>query len=360
MRTVRMVTVVVLLASAGCDKPQQAAAKQEPRPVRVETAVLTTPTATYTYSGTVQARRQAELGFRVGGKVIARTVDPGARVHARDVLAQLDPADLRLSMEMASSAVLAAEADAANTRAEFRRYASLGAGSPAYVASEYDKRSAQQSMADARLGQARRQYALAQSQLAYGTLMADADGVVTAVMAEVGQVVQPGQAVVSLAHTDATEVVVDVPENRLAAVRAAPDVGVALWSRPDAVLRGAVREVGARADTASRTFSVRITLPPGSEAPLGATATVQFKAAAAAPVVVLPASALVQQDGHPAVWVLDPATHHAAIQPVQVGGYQDDRVVLLGGLKGGEQVVTAGATQIDPTMDIVAWSGPSR
>ncbi len=352
-------TFVLLIAVAICGGPARAEQPQTPRPVRTETATLTRPTETFTYSGTVQARRQAELGFRVGGKIMARAVDPGARVRARDVLAQLDTADLRLSLESATSAVLAAEAEATNLRAELRRYAALGQGSPAYIASEYDKRAAQQAMADARLTQARRQSALAQSQLAYGTLTADADGVVTAVMAEVGQVIQAGQTVVSLAHTAATEVVVDVPENRLAAVRAAPSVSVALWSQPDQHLEGHVREIGARADSASRTFAVRVALPPGTEAPLGATATVQWQAAAAA-VVVLPAAALVQRDGHAAVWVLDPARQRATPRPVTVAGYRNDQVVLMDGLVGGEQVVTAGATQLDAEMPVTAWAGPTR
>ena len=351
---------VLSLSLIACDPPPAAEVRRDPRPVRVETAVYSTLADTFVYSGTVQARRQAELGFRVGGKIVSRAVDPGARVHARDVLAQLDPADLRLAMEGASSAVIAAEAEATNMRAEFRRYASLGQGSPAYVAAEYDKRAAQLAMADARLTQARRQSALAQSQLGYGTLMADADGVVTAVMAEIGQVVQPGQTVVSLAHTAATEIVVDVPENRLSTVRTAPAVSVALWSQPDHVLEGRVREIGARADSASRTYAVRISLPDGNDAPLGATATVQWTAAAAAPVIVLPATALVQRDGHPAVWVLDPTQHRATPHAVTVGGYREDRVVLLEGLKGGEQVITAGATQIDPDMAVIAWTGPSR
>jgi len=131
----------------------------------------------------------------------------------------------------------------------------LGHGSSAYLPSQYDRRESSDRMAAARVVQAARQVALARSQHSYSALAADADGVITALPLQLGQVVAAGQVVATLAHAAAVEVVVDVPENRLAEAQAATDIGIALWAAPGTPLHGKVREVGALADTASRTFT---------------------------------------------------------------------------------------------------------
>lgn len=358
MRTAALLACFALFA---CDKPAPTQSAAPPRPVRVQAVAFTEPRATLTYSGTVQARRQADLAFRVGGKIIARSVDLGARVHAGDVLARLDPADLALSAEAAQNAMAAAAADATNARLEFQRYENLGRSSPSFLASEREKRVAANMMANARLAQAQRQYALALSQKNYGTLYADADGVVVALPVEVGQVVSPGQTVMTVAQTAETEVLLDLPENRLPELRAADEITVAPWSDPSRSFTGRVREIAARADSASRTFAVRIAVQaPGEQLPLGGTATVRLSGRGAGPVAILPASALGDCGGKPCVWVLDEGQSRAAPRPVTVAAYQEDQVAIAAGLQPGEQVVTAGVTQLDPNLTVVAWGGAQR
>ena len=338
------------------------AAGEPPRPVRVTTVSLAPAGIPLILSGTVQARTLADLAFRVGGKVIERKAEIGDHVRQNQVLARLDPADLHLSEQSAQAALAAAAADAANTKADQARYDGLGRSSPAYLPSEYDRRVSAARMAAARLVQAERNVALAHDQSIYGSLLADADGVITALPVQVGQVVAAGQTVASLAHTDQTEIWVDVPENRLAEIRAAGDVTITLWAAPGAVIHGRVREVGALADPATRTFTVKVAVTSGLSGPLalGMTASVRFDTQGS-PVAVLPASALVDQAGHPAVWVLDPAAQRAQIRPVQLAGYaQDGSMVVTQGLTAGEQVVTAGAGQIEPGMALTAWLGAAR
>jgi RND family efflux transporter MFP subunit len=286
-------------------------------------------------------------------------VNLGDHVKQGQLLARLDPVDLRLSLEAQVQAVAADAADASNARAELRRYARLGEGSPAYMASEYEKRQSAAAMADARLAQARRQLAQAQDQVAYTELRADADGAITALPMQVGQVVSSGQTVATLAHGHEIEADVDVPENRLPDIRAADRITVSLWSAPDRKLRGRIREIGALADSASRTFSVRVTLlDPPLENGLGMTATVEFAHAAGVPVALLPAAALVDEGGRPAVWVLEPAASRASQRVVQVAAMTGDGMVAVtAGLHDGEQVVTAGAVEIRADMPVVAWAG---
>ncbi len=338
------------------------AAGEAPRPVRVQTVAWVQVRPALTVSGTVQARTQADLAFRVGGKVASRPVEVGDHVRAGQQLAWLDPADLQFSKEAAEAALEGAEADAANAQADLKRYDQLGRSSPAYLPSEYDKRTAAMRMANARVVQAMRQAALARDQRAYGALTADADGIVTALPVQVGQVVSSGQTVATVAHTAEIEVVADVPEHRLAELRAAPDAVISLWALPGVVLHGRVREVGALADAASRTFAVKVTVldAPGDLIALGMTATVSI-GTAGAPLAVLPASALTDQGGKPAVWVLDPAAHRAALRRVDIAGYGGDGSLLIrAGLTEGEQVVTAGVQQVAADMPLVAWMGAAR
>jgi RND family efflux transporter MFP subunit len=312
------------------------------------------------YPGVVQARIQAALGFRVAGKVIARDVDIGQRVTAGQVLARLDPADAQLSVEAGVQTVRAAEAEAINARADYERYQKLGRGSPAFIASEFDKRQAAVDGADARLAQAQRQLSLSRDQLDYTVLTAGADGVITGLTLETGQVVTAGQTVITLAHTDETEVVVDIPENRLPDVRAADDVRVNLWSRPDVNLIGRVREIGALADSVSRTFAVKVTIP-ASAASLGMTASVRFSHGGGQMTARLPASAVVSANGISSVWVLDPAAHRAVSRPVTVAGWLGDGdVAITGGVDNGALVVTAGAALLDAATPVTAWAGAFR
>jgi RND family efflux transporter MFP subunit len=353
---------LVILALAGCDRTAPPSAAAAPKPVRVAPVVLLTPDDTLVVSGSVQPRVLAELSFRVGGKILARPVQVGDHVRAGDVLARLDERDLALSLAAAEGAVVAATADAANARADFARYEGLGRASPAFLPAEYDRRQSAARMAEARLAQALRQRDLARNALAYATLTADADGVIASLPVEVGQVVAAGQTAATLAHADATEVVADVPESRLAAVRHATAVTVTLWADPDHPLPAWVREIGALADAASRTFAVKVSLPsPPPLLALGMTASVRFAAPAGAPVALLPAASLVDDRGTPAVWVLDPDRHRAALRHIALASYRGDGAMAVReGVGPGELVVTAGASEIDADTPLSAWQGAAR
>jgi RND family efflux transporter MFP subunit len=338
-----------------------ARAEEIVRPVRVQTVVFAPREQAVTYAGTVQARVQANLGFRVAGKVTERLAEIGQRVAAGQILARLDRTDAVLSAESAEQAVRSAEAEAVNARAEFQRYQRLGRSSPAYIASEFDRRKAASDGAEARLAQAQRQFALARDQLSYTELAAGAEGVVTGLALEPGQVVAAGQTVLTLAHTRETEIAADVPENRLDSVRNAGSVTVTLWSRPGQTLQGRVREIGALADPASRTFAVKVSVPQTDDLSLGMTASVRFARAAGAPVAMLPASAVVSTGGVPSVWVLEPGARRAAAHKIEVAAWTGDgEVAVAAGVAPGDQVVTAGASLLDAATPVTPWAGAAR
>jgi RND family efflux transporter MFP subunit len=318
-----------------------------PQPARVQKVTFRSETRRMTLAGVVAPRIETPLGFRVGGKIVAREVDVGARVAAGQVLARLDPADLKLARDNAAAAMMAAEADEARAQADLERYAGLR-GSAAYVPQVHDQRLSAANMAKARLDQARAQLATAENNLGYATLVATADGVVTGLTMEVGQVVAAGQSVARLARTDELEILVNIPEQRLAFVPEASDVAFELWALPGQTFKARLRELAPAADPTTRTYAARFALgerPP--LAALGMTATLTVAHRSTDKVAELPLTAIFQQGIAPAVWVVDRASSTVALRPVTVLRWRDDAAVLSAGISDGELVVTAGVHKLE-------------
>jgi RND family efflux transporter MFP subunit len=334
-----------LFALAGCGG-QDAAAPPAPRTVLAQIVTPATAALGNVYSGEVRARHESDLAFRVGGKMVARHVDVGSVVRKGAALARLDPQDARLAVDAARSQLAAAEADHALAKAELDRYLELHAKN--FVSKAVlDARETTFNTTKARLEQARAQLATARNQTAYTELAADADGVITAVLAEPGQVVAAGQPIVRLARPDEKEVVIHVPESRLAELREANQILVALWTQPEKPYAGRVREISPNADPVTRTFTVKVSvLEPDPSVRLGMTANVLLGERSTHQVVRLPLAAVVQEGGRTSVWVVDPGTRQVNPRPVEVGAYREDGVTVLSGLAAGEVVVAAGAHKL--------------
>jgi multidrug efflux system membrane fusion protein len=267
-------------------------------------------------------------------------------VKKGQALARLDPQDAKLAADAARSALAAAEADHVLAKAEVERYRDLYAKK--FVSQAVlDARETAFNTTKARLEQARAQLATAQNQSSYTTLAAESDGVITAVSLEPGQVVSPGQAVMRFARPEEKDVVISVPESRLAELRDAREILVRVLAAPDKPYRGRIREIAPNADPATRTFAVKIALvEPDGAVQLGMTANVALGERAAGAVITLPLSALTQIEGQPAVWVVDPQSSKVNLRPVQIGAYREDGVTVRAGLKPGEVVVTAGVHKL--------------
>lgn len=334
-----------LLLSA-CGRPEAAA--PPPRPVLVQAAAAAAMGST-SYSGEVRARHEADLAFRVGGKIAARLVDAGAEVQPGTPLARLDPADLQLALAAARAQVAAAESEAATARADRERYADL-LGKKFVSQAAFDAKANAERNAQARLDQARAQAATSGNQAGYGSLTADRAGVVTAVLADAGQVVAAGQAVLRVARPEEKEVAIAIPESRVAQVKATREFTVHLWAQPGLAVKGELRELAPAADAATRTFAARIRLvDPPPEVRLGMTARVSAGADAAGPVVV-PLTAVIDQGQGPAVWVV--VDGKARRRPVQLGRFREDGAEIAGGLAAGEAVVVAGGLKLVPGQPV--------
>lgn len=317
------------------------------RPARVAEISYKTHGQTLLLAGTVVPRIESTLGFRVAGKIIQRSVDVGAVVKPGDIIAALDPADYQLAVDNARAALASAEADYVRAKADHERYLNLR-GSMAFVPQTLDQRQSLASTALARMDQAKSQLASAENNLAYTVLRADAAGVVTAVQAEVGQVMAQGQGVIRLARTDELEILVGVPEHRLKAVREAQGASFELWSDPGRRHAAKLRELSPSADPVTRTYAARFSvLEPPQFIGLGMTATLGFQRPDRTPVAEVPLSAIFQRGTQPAVWVVDRDTGTVELRAVKIARWRDDTAAILSGVKEGELIATAGVHKLE-------------
>jgi len=338
-----ILTALAALALAGCSKAET---YTEPvRPAVTQKVVLQNGLGQTLYTGEVKARYEIDVGFRTGGKIVSRKVDVGARVAPGTLLAELDPADARLNADAARAQVAAAQTDFEFARAEEERYRQLLTQN--FVGkSAYDGKRSSLDAARARLDQARSQLSVARNQTAYTGLVAEYPGVVTLVKAEVGQVVGVGQPVFRIARTEETEVLVNVPESRIAEWHAGGECVVKLWADRSKTYRARVREVAPNADPATRTYDVRATLlDADATVRLGMTAGIGH-ADAAQRAALLPLSALYSSDGKAGVWVVEPKTNKVALRSVTVGAYLENGMTVTAGLAEGELVIVSGVHRI--------------
>lgn len=326
----KRILILSLAALTACGEklPPAEVMKAAPKLVKVLKVDAGGMASEQRYSGEVRARIETTLGFRIGGKLTERLVDAGMRVRAGQPLARLDPADAQLG-------AVQAEANRALAAAELKRTQELMAKNFISQAA-LDAKETAAVAADA---QAR----LAKNQAAYTTLVADAAGVVAAVLAEPGQVVAAGQGVFRVARDGGREVAIAIPENRIAGLPVGTIATVELWAGKS--YRGRLRELNPVADAATRTFAARVTIDDADAAvALGMTATVRFTSPERERIVV-PLSALIQQGERPSVWLVG-ADQTVTQRVIEVERYGDDGAEVKSGLAAGETIVAAGAFKL--------------
>ena len=233
-RALLPVLICVALITAGCSSGDKGDKTPVIRPVMAMTVGAGDSAAGAVYSGEIRARHEGDLGFRVPGKITARVVDVGTNVKKGQVLARLDPTDNQMNADASRAAVAAAKTDLQFASAELDRYKTLFEKN--FVAKTVlEQKSAIYDAAKSRLDQAESQAGITRNQVGYTTLVADQDSVITAVLAEAGQVVGAGQPVMRLARPEEKDVLISIPETRLAATRAAKEVAVRLWANPEKI-----------------------------------------------------------------------------------------------------------------------------
>lgn len=351
----KLMALGAVLVLAGCDSP--ASTQPETRPVRTVKVDLRPIEDDRSAVGEVKPRYESDLGFRVSGKLASRAVDIGAIVKKDDVLARLDDTDYRNKLKSAETDVAAAQAVLVEAKAAEERQRQL-MEKGATTRANYDVAVKNLRSAVAKLEASRIALALAKDQLGYTELKAEFDGIVTATGAEPGQIISVGQLIVRLAKPGDKDAVFNIAET---AFRTKPDkppeIIVSLLSNPGIVADGVVREVSPIADPTTRTFQAKVTLLNPPELMRFGSSVVGRLKGATAPVVVLPGSALFDQGGKPAVWVVDPNTSTAVLKPVVVNRYEVDRIIIGDGLAKGDIVITAGVNRLRQNQKVRLLDG---
>jgi RND family efflux transporter MFP subunit len=343
----------LLALLSACSKPAPKA--EDIRPVRAIVVSASDVAINAEFPGDVRPRVESRLGFRVGGKITARKVDVGTVVRRGQVLMQLDPVDLQLFQAQALAALRAAETNRDLAKAEMKRYQELRVKnfvSQAVIDAKVSTWQAAQANVDA----AQAAYRGQSNQAGYATLVADVDGVVTAVDAEVGQVVAPGAPVVRVAKAGEKEIVIGIPEDKVETLRQVADVTVRLWANPGVAIPGKIREVSPVADALTRTYAVKVSMPDASaDVKLGMTALVQFSAKTPVPLIRVPLTALYYEKATTSVWLVENGA--VKLVPVQVGHTSGNDILLLAGVKPGQTVVTAGANLLKNGQKVKILAG---
>jgi RND family efflux transporter MFP subunit len=340
------------VAVAGCTDGKAKQTAAEPHTVRVETVQLMPLATTLTLTGTVRARYEIPMAFRVPGKIAARLVDPGARVKAGQVLARLEPEDYRLALKAAEADVRSAEAEMERSTAQEARTRALTAkGHSSQAANDQAVTTAR--AARERLDAAKSNREIAANRLAYTDLVAESDGVVMSVAAEPGQVVAEGHAILALATGEAREARVAVPESRLPALGAG-EARVTFWAMPGRTVTAKLRELSPEADAVTRTFLARFTLDDAGDLPLGITAQVTLLPAPAggSDVASVPSTAVWWRGDQAMVWVADEAGGRLIEREVEMVRLGTERAAVRGELKDGDKVVVLGVHRLDASMPI--------
>ena len=326
-------------------------AERAAQPVRVTPVNFGLADAFDSYTGTIRPQHEAPLGFRLPGKLIARLVDVGDRVAAGQIVARLDDTDARLELASADAEQAAARTDLARAAADVARSRDLFAAGHVAQAG-LDRATSAVAEARSRADRAAQMRSLAANRLSYMELVAEAAGIVTATLAEAGQVVAAGQPVLSVARMDALDVVFALPEHQ----RDLLDSAVAsaeLWGASGRPYALDLRDISPDVDPAGRTYRVRMTLTaPDSDAALGRTVTVRLETTSRLPVAPLPLAAVLNDGAGAAVWRLSPGTDRVERVPVNLVTVDGQVAMVHGGLVEGDLVISLGAHKIDPARPI--------
>lgn len=357
VRTAAALAAVILIAACSKKEPPP-----EPiRAVKLQTVGAAPLVAKAEFAGDIRARTEAQLGFRVAGKVLSRNVELGQAVKPGQLLAQLDGADYALAAQGAQAQVQAAVTQRDLAAANYHRFKELR-DKNFISAAEMERHAASLKSAQAQLDQAKANAAAQGNQTAYTRLVADVAGVVTAVNVEPGQVVAAGSPVLRIAKDGARDAVFAVPEDRIAQFKAGQPAQVLVW--PDGqTLSAHIREVAASADAATRTYQIKASLDAADTdvlPKLGATVTVipqsvQANTTQDAGVIKLPLAALWDKAGVSNVWVFDPATSAVQPQPVKVARMDGNDAVIQSGLQPGQQVVIAGVHVLNAGQKVTVF-----
>jgi RND family efflux transporter MFP subunit len=303
------------------------------------------------FAGTVEPRYKSAQSFRVLGRVIERNVNVGDTVKKDARLAALDPVPFDLAVKDARASLANATAQLANATAAEKRLRILR-GQEHISSQQLEAVQQLREAAEAAVTRVRSALDKALEQRGYAELRAEFDGIVTSVDIEAGQVVTAGQPAITIARPDVREAVIDVPDDAAASLREGSPFQVALVSTPSKRIGGRVREIAPRVDALTHSQRVKIALSdPPEDFRLGTVITAYAQAHTTAHIEI-PETAILEQNGKPQVWIVDPAAKTVSLREVNISGRDGKTAIVTAGIEPGDRVVTAGVHSLTPGQSV--------
>ncbi len=300
--------------------------------------------------GTVRATQTSEAASQMMGNIVEIRAHEGDHVQRGQVLAVIDDSQPRAAVERATAADLAAqqqavgaESDLALAESTLKRYQNLYE-KKSVSPQEFDEVKTRQQAARARrdmakAGQAQTQAALSQARtsLDYTRIRAPFDGVVTEKKADSGTLASPGMPIFTVEDARRYRLEATVNENDLRYVRTGEQVSVVIDALDNAGLKGKVVQIIPAADSASRTFLVKIELPADTRLRSGLFGRAQFSRGERQ-TLLIPRSAVVERGQLQGIYVLD-QNKVAGLRYITLGKPSGAEVEVLSGLQDGERLV---------------------
>lgn len=333
MKTLPLLSGVILATAlfvTGCHQPAEPTTSSSSLPsldVRVQPAQSRTNQNTEAVVGTVRARLHANIAAKVSGRIARMNVVEGQRVKTGDVLVQLDVREINAQLAQAQARLQQADSD-------LHRFEGLRK-QQAVTPAEFDAVQARQRVAQAAVEEA-------QTMLGYATIRAPFDGTITHKLADVGDLATPGRPLIEMENPSSLRFEADVPEAMIDQIQLHAKLPVVI-SGVSGPLEGTVAEIAPAADPYSRTYRVKLDLPPTPSLRAGQFGRVAVPVPAG-PELWVPASAVVRHGQMEQVFV---ATNHVAqMRLVRTGRHLGNQVELLSGVNAGELVVTQNAGEL--------------
>ena len=335
-------TLLICLSLSACSNEEATVDRDFVRSVQMLTVDLLA-TKTHSFPGKVEASRQANLSFRVPGKIATYHVHSGQQVKAGDKLIELVPTDYEIL-------VAAKQANYQLSNVQHQRSEAL-IGDSLISQDEFDKSSTALKVAENELAQAK-------TDLSYTSIYAPYDGIIASTYLKAHEYAQALQPVMSLQSENSIDVAIEVPERLIGAIQRSSEtrkLPVANFAvKPEQQYQLTIKEVETAADPDSGSFTVTLTMPQPDDLTLypGMAATVHVELVVQVNNLVqqIPPSALMVDGGKSFVWRVN-TNNQLSYTEINV----DANGALVSGLNDGDKIVIAGVTELSDGQTVREW-----
>ena len=337
--------IISCMMLTGCTEKSR---KLEKKNVKVETISVgnTNLGGTKDYVGTIEEKMGSTLSFEIAGNITSIRVEEGDRVSKGQLLATINPTTVK-EAHRATLTTLKQAQDA------YRRFLPLHQSGTISDMKWVE--------IESKLEQAKAAESIARQQLSHSTLTAPFAGVIAAKNVDLGTYVLPGQPVLKLANVAQVNAKISVPEAEISHLHVGDKVKLTVAALSGAIFRGTISEKGIDANPISHTYDVKvgITNPQGRLLP-GMVCNAQVQGSAATPFHITVPSQSIELDVDNSRFVWTVVNGKAHQQPVTTGDFEGDGIVILSGLKAGDQVIINGQQKVSEGMNVDTAKSDNR